>query len=214
MWERDFNVLKLFDPRNKAFVGICLRGGWEVASHQWSKLNIRGENQMLWKCRQQWLFVSQWKFWENLDIANIEKLWQLVTSSLEVWKDQSVDYHGSLTGPLLPGCFCSWQTVLLNKTECPPRKPAKHPMICVVKYMLLGKQRREGSLDAPKFWIDYWTTWKHRWCLQHFLFLAVGTLERIEKSWMWTTGSADGDGERAWPTVLNPRLMGSSSQKN
>ena len=86
-------------------------------------------------------------------------------------------------------------------------------MIRVVKYMLLGEQRREESLDDPKFWIENWTTWKHRWCFQHF-FLAVGTLEGIEKSWMWTIGSADGDGELVWPTVLNPRLMGSYSQKN
>lgn len=46
------------------------------------------------------------------------------------------------------------------------------------------------------------------------LLLTVGTLEGIEKSWMWTLGYADGDGEMVWPTVLNSRLMDSYPQKN
>lgn len=44
--------------------------------------------------------------------------------------------------------------------------------------------------------------------------LTVGTLEEIEKSWMWTLDYADGDGELVWPTVLNSRLMDSYPQKN
>jgi hypothetical protein len=59
------------------------------------------------------------------------------------------------------------------------------------------EQRVEETLDAPKFWIENWTTWKHRWCLHHF-FLTVGTLEGIEKSWIWTICYTDGDGELVW----------------
>lgn len=142
---------------------IWLKGGWKVTSHQWSKLNMRGENQILWKCRQQ-LFQSQQKFWGNPHMAGIEKLWQLEVPFL----DQCVNYHGQLTSLLSQGCFYSWQEVLLNKRNCAAWKPAKHLMICMVKCMMLGEQRREKSLDAPKFWIENWTTWKHRWCFHHF----------------------------------------------
>lgn len=132
-----------------------------------------------------------------------------VSDSLLSSMERSVwGYHGHLT------VSCHRGISIHDRRCCSTRastwKLVESLMICIVKRMMLGEWRREESLGAPKFWIENWTTWKHRWCFHHF-FLTVGTLEGIEKSWMWTIGYADGDGELVWPTAFNSRRMDSYS---
>lgn len=73
-------------------------------------------------------------------------------------------------------------------------------MIC--RLCGVGRERREEPLDTPEFWLEDWTTWKHRWCFHWFFCLTVGILEGREKSWLGTVAHTHSNGELVWPTVL------------